>query len=309
MSAVTTETPNSLGVPPRRSSPSRRSRWSRRLPLLPALLFTVVVTQIPFLLTLWYSFHEWTFNKKGTFRWNGGRNFSKPFKDPFFRSAVWHTVVSTVGTVIIASLLGLFLATLLDRSFFGQGFVRTLLITPFLVMPVVASLIWRYGFLDAIYGFFNWITRLFGAKPTAFTSKHPMASMITVLVWQWTPFMMLILLSGLQSQTSEVLEAARVDGANGWQTFRSITIPHLRPYLELGALLGSIYLLQSYETVTVLVARAPDAQNVPYFIYQKARGGWQFGQASAYGVVVVIATLLIANVSMRLISSLLESEH
>lgn len=284
--------------------------WSRRLPLLPALIFTVIVTQLPFVVTLWYSLHKWDFLKPGSFEFSGIDNYIKPFKDQFFRAAAVHTVVMTVGTVIIASIFGTLLAVLLDKKFFGQGFVRTLLITPFLIMPVAASLIWRHGFLDATYGFVNWMLRGFGFANVNFTSGHPMFSVILVLVWQWTPFMMLITLSGLQSQTAEVLEAARVDGASGLAMFRRITLPHLRPYLELGALLGSIYLLQTFDTVDQLVGGAPDAKNVPYFIYQKSiGGGWKFGQASAYGIVVVIVTIVLANLTLRLISSLLQGDN
>ncbi len=292
----------------RQLSPARRQQWSRHLPLLPALLFTIVVTQVPFLITIWYSLHRWDFLKPKSFSWIGLDNFTKPWSDQFFRSAAINTVLITVGTVVISSLLGLFLAVLLDRPFFGQGFVRTLIITPFLIMPVAASLIWRHGFLDATYGFMNWIVSSLGFERVAFTSKYPLFSVMFVLVWQWTPFMMLISLSGLQSQSSDILEAARVDGASAVQMFRSLTLPHMRAYLELGALLGSIYLLQTFDTVDQLVGGAPDARNVPYFIYQRSiGGGWKFGQASAYGVVVVIATIILANLTLRLISSLLDA--
>jgi len=130
-----------------------------------------------------------------------------------------------------------------------------------------------------------------------------------VLVWQWTPFMMLITLAGLQGQTAEVLEAARVDGASAGSIFRYITVPHLRPYLELCVLLGSIYLLQNFDTVDQLVGGAPDARNIPYFIYQRSiGGGWKFGQASAFGVVVVIATIILATFALRTLSKLLQGD-
>ncbi len=294
----------------RSSSPLRRQQWSRRMPLLPALIFTFVVTQLPFVVTLWYSVHKWDFLKPGSFSFNGFANYTKPLSDQFFREAAWHTIVITVGTVVLSTLLGTLLAVLLDKPFFGQGFVRTLLITPFLIMPVAASLIWRHGFLDATYGFVNWMLSAVGFDRSSITSERPLLSIVVVLVWQWTPFMMLIILSGLQSQTSEVLEAARVDGANGFALFRRITLPHLRPYLELGALLGSIYLVQTFDTVDQLVGGAPGGKNIPYFIYQKSiGGGWKFGQASAYGVVVVIVTILLANLTLRLISTLLEGDR
>ncbi len=287
----------------------RRQGWARRAPLLPALIFTVLVTQLPFVITIWYSLNKWDFLKPNSFSFTGLSNYTKPFSDPFFREAALHTIVIVVGTVLIGTVLGTTLASLLDRKFFGQGVVRTLLITPFLIMPVAASLIWRHAFLDATYGFVNWLLSLVGADPVAFTTRHPLAAVVGVLVWQWTPFMMLIILAGLQGQSGEVLEAARVDGASALQTFRSITLPHLRPYMELGALLGSIYLIQTFDTVDQLAGGSPGARNIPYFIYQRSiGGGWKFGQASAYGVVVVIATIVIANLALRLISSLLEDQ-
>jgi sorbitol/mannitol transport system permease protein len=293
-----------------RSSLIRRQQWSRRLPLLPALIFTIVVTQVPFLVTLWYSLHRWDFLKPGSFKWIGLKNYVVPFTDSFFREAALNTLFITVGTVVIASVLGTMLAVLLDKPFFGQGAARTLLITPFLIMPVAASLIWRHGFLDQTYGFLNWVGSALGFGRTGFTTKHALASVIFVLVWQWTPFMMLISLSGLQSQTADVLEAARVDGASGFKLFRLITLPHLRSYLELGALLGSIYIVQTFDTVDQLVGGRSDARNVPYFIYQRSiGGGWQFGKASAFGVVVVIVTIVIANLALRLISTLLQSDN
>lgn len=176
-------------------------------------------------------------------------------------------------------------------------------------MPVSASLVWRSGLFDATYGFINWFIGLFGADAIPFTSKYPLASVIVVLVWQWTPFLMLIILAGLQSQPTDVLEAARVDGATPRAIFFQITMPHLRSYIELGILLGSIYILQTFDTVDQLVAGASGAKNIPYFVYQRSiGGGWRFGQASAYGIIVVIAAIILANIALRVISNLLEGE-
>jgi sorbitol/mannitol transport system permease protein len=267
------------------------------------------VTQLPFVVTIWYSLHNWDFLRPGSFHFSGLKNYFGPLSDQFFRAAVLHTVEITTITVLISIVIGTTLAMLLDRAFLGRGIVRTLLITPFLIMPVAASLIWRHAFLDATYGVVNWLLESIGYHRVAFTSKYPLFAVVIVLVWQWTPFMMLIILAGLQSQTSEVLEAARVDGASGSMIFRFITIAHLRPYIELCVLLGSIYLLQNFDTVDQLVGGAPDARNVPYFIYQRSiGGGWKFGQASAFGVVVVIATIILATFALRVLSKLLEGD-
>jgi len=287
----------------------RRDRWSRRLPLLPALLFTIVVTQVPFIIALWYSFNNWEFLRPNSFEFVGVDNYVNLWSNEFFRDAALNTAIMTIGTVFISTILAIFLAVLLDRKFFGQGVARTLLITPFLIMPVAASLVWRNGFLDATYGIFNYLLETVGIDSIGFTSKYPLYSVILVLVWQWTPFLMLIFLAGLQSQDSSILEAAKVDGASGRATFFQITLPHLRSYVELGALLSSIYLVQTFDTVDQLVGGASGARNIPYFVYQRSiGGGWRFGEASAYGIIVVVASIILATIALRVISNLLEGE-
>jgi sorbitol/mannitol transport system permease protein len=285
--------------------------WRRRLPLLPALVFTVLITQIPFAMSIWYSLTDWKINPPGPRRFIWFENFGRLFTkdDKFFREAASVTVVITVAAVLISLVLGTLLAILLDRKFFGQGLVRTLLITPFLIMPVVAGLIWKLQMFSSLYGVLNWTLERLGLDAVEFVSQHPTASIVTVLVWQWTPFMMLIMLAGLQSQPSDVLEAAKVDGASSLGVFTQLTMRHLRPYFELGTLLGTIYIVQAFDHVAVMTGGGPGSTNIPYFVYKRSiGGGWLFGRASAYSIVVVIAALVIANISLRVLSGLLEGE-
>src|SRR5213083_3507973 len=151
------------------------------------------------------------------------------------------SVKMTVLSVLLSLIIGTLFAILLDRKFLGQGVVRTLLITPFLLMPGVAALIWKQQMFSSLFGILDKVLAFLGLNSVAFISDHPLASIVTVLVWQWTPFMMLIMLAGLQSQPSDIIEAAAVDGATPFGVFRQLTLPHLRRYLELGALLGAIY--------------------------------------------------------------------
>ena len=216
----------------------------------------------------------------------------------------------TVSAVLISLVLGTLLAVLLDRKFLGQGVVRTLLITPFLIMPVVAGLIWKNQMFSGLYGVINWTTAKAGFHSIEFVSRYPLASIVVVLVWQWTPFMMLIMLAGLQSQPSDILEAAGVDGATPFGIFRQLTLPHLRRYLELGALLGSIYIVQAFDAIDVMTGGGPGSTNVPYFVYQESiGGGFRYGSASAYAIVVVIFAIIIATLALRLLSGLLKDEE
>ena len=126
---------------------------------------------------------------------------------------------------LLSLLLGTGLALLLDRRFPGRGIARTLLITPFLVMPVVAGLVWKDQLLSSVFGVVNAVIEAFGLEAIPFVERYPLWSIVAVLVWQWAPFMMLIVLAGLQGQPTDILEAARVDRASGRGIFFQITLP------------------------------------------------------------------------------------
>jgi sorbitol/mannitol transport system permease protein len=290
------------------------SPWRRRAPLLPALLFASLVTQLPFLVSIYYSFTDLKDKTQSLIpqptKFVGLENYRAIFSDQFFRQAVWTSVKMTVLAVLLSLVFGTLFAVLLDRKFLGQGLVRTLLITPFLLMPVVAALIWKQQMFSSLFGVLNKTLNFFGLSSVAFISDHPLASIITVLVWQWTPFMMLIILAGLQSQPSDVIEAANVDGASAFGIFRQLTLPHLRRYLELGALLGSIYIVQAFDAIDVMTGGGPGSTNVPYFVYEESiGGGFRYGSASAYAIVVVIFSIIIATFSLRVLSGLLKDDR
>ncbi len=285
----------------------RREGWKRRIPLLPALLFTIIVTQVPFVFALYYSFTD--FNLFGEARkLVGFENYGDLFGDMFFRDAAWISIQITVLSVLLSLVVGTGLAMLLDRKFIGQGLVRTLIITPFLIMPVVASFVWKNQMFSATFGVLNWVIELFGFEGTPFATRYPLYSVIIVLVWQWSPFMMLIVLAGLQGQDTSVLEAAKVDGANNWGIFRQITFPQLRPFLELGTLLGAIYLVQVYDHIEVITGGSPLAKNLPFFIAQRTQIGFDFGRGSAEAIIVVIASIILANIGLRVLSNLFEGD-
>jgi sorbitol/mannitol transport system permease protein len=281
----------------------RAEGWRRRAPLLPALVFTIVVTQIPFILTLFYSLQSWNLVRPGSQEFVWFSNYVDVFTDSQFRQVALNTIVMTLGSVLIAVVLGLLLALLLNRQFVGRGVVRTLLITPFLITPVAAALLWRTVLLDPTLGLVNFVLSPFGASGTEWISQFPLASVMAALVWQWTPFMMLLLLAGLQSQPSDQLEAARVDGASAWSVFRELTLPHLRRFIELGVVLGTIYLVNTFDTVYMMTQGGPGvaSANLPFYIYQRAFLGFDIGQSAAMGVVVVIITLIAASFALRLL--------
>ena len=290
---------------------SRREGWLRRLPLLPALIYTIVVTQIPFVVTLWYSFQSYFWNSTAPAHFTGLSNYKTVFTNAAFRSSVLRTVIMTASAVIVAMLLGVAFAVLLDRKFFGRGVARTLIITPFLVMPAAAALVWATPMLDPNFGLLNYLLQPFGVHHVAWLSTHALISVIAVMVWQWTPFMTLIVLAGLQSQPTETLEAARVDGAGALATFRELTLPHLRPYIELGILLGSIYVVNVFDAVRLMTNGGPGTSttNLPFFLYQEVNNAFDIGGAAAAGVVTVFLTIIVATFALRMFARVFQFEE
>jgi polyol transport system permease protein len=293
----------------------RSADWARRAPLLPALIFTIVVTQLPFVVTLIVSFMDWNAYYPDERGFAGLTNYKRVLTDVNMRDAILTTVLLTVTVVLVSLILGLVIALLLDRKFIGRGAVRTMMITPFLVVPVAAALLWKHALYNPEYGLLNGtitaVWRLFGSDHPPqpdWISKLPLVSVETALIWQWTPFMMLILLAGLQGRPLDVVEAARIDGAGNWQIFRYMTFPHLRQYLELGALLGSIYIVQNFDAVFTITSGGLGTANLPYTIYQTFYQAHDYGRASAAGVVVVIGTIIIATFALRTVSSLFREE-
>ena len=300
-------------VPPGRGAGlvRRSGDAARRAPLLPALVFLILVTQLPFIGTLIISFMNWNAYYPDRRGFAGIDNYVSVLTDVDTRQAIVTTVVLTAVVVLVSLVLGTAIALLLDRTFFGRGIVRTMMITPFLVVPVAAALLWKHALYNPQYGLFNGVLRAVfgpGAVQVDWISTAPLTSVVVALVWQWTPFMMLIILAGLQSKPHDVFEAARIDGCSNWQVFRYMTLPHLRQYLELGGLLGAIYVVQNFDAVFTITSGGLGTANLPYTIYQIFYNAQDYGRASAAGVVVVIGTIAIATFALRTVSSLFREE-
>ena len=282
----------------RSSASSKKKRQARAL-VLPALFFSVALTQIPFLVTIYFSFLEWNQLRPDDIAFTGFDNYVTVFTGPDFLSSLWATITITGSSVVLSLLLGLLFAILLDRKFVGQGVARTLMITPFLIMPAAAALIWKWSMLDANVGMVNVGLNFIGLPSVAWNTDFPALTIIMLLTWQYTPFMMLILLAGLQSQSREVLEAASVDGAGPLRTFQYMTLPHLRQYIEIATLLGGIMLLQVFDPIAIMTKGTGGTKTLSYLLYERAFIGLDIGQAAAFGVVTVIITIAVATIALR----------
>jgi sorbitol/mannitol transport system permease protein len=289
-----------------------RESWVRRAPLLPALVFLIVVTQVPFVATLVMSFMNWSAQPDAPGKsFAGLANFKTVFSTPSYRQAVLTSVEMTVTIVLVSAALALGIALLLDRKFLGRGVVRTMMIAPFLIVPIAAAVFWGNGILQTGFGLVDGLLGELGvhhAENISFLTTHPKLSIEIELIWQWTPFMMLILLAGLQSRDPEVMEAAAIDGAGAWQTFVHMTLPHVRRYLELSIVLGTIFIIQNFDSVLGMTGGL-NSTNIPYAVYEVFYSAKDYGVASALGVVVVIGSILVATFALRVVSSLLSEEE
>lgn len=277
-----------------------RSKWSL---LSPALVFVAIMTQAPFVMAIWYSLLNWNFLNPANIFFTGLRNYQYIFADPTFAHAVLNTVTLTGGSVVAAILVGLPLALLMDLDIPGKQVLRLLMITPFFVMSAVNAVLWKDLMFDPNFGLIDWLLKLIGMAPVDFMTKYPRQSIIFMTVWQWSPFMMLITLAGLQSMPVESLEAARVDGATKWKEFVHIMLPHLRKYLEIELFLGIIMQIQMFGRIYISTQGGPGNQttNLAYYAYLQGFSQWNVGEAAAVGILAVIVTTLMATLLFRLL--------
>ena len=285
------------------------SRWF----VLPALLYAIVVTQAPFALTLWYSLQRWNLQRPETKGFVGLDNYRFLLRtDPAFWEAVGNTVAFTVAAVIASLLLGLLFAELVNHRFPGRNVVRTLLITPFLVMPTAAALTWKNMMLNPIFGVVGWLTRLLPGSPSPnWLGNYSEISVVGVIVWRWAPFMMLILLAGMQAISEEIREAARVDGASPLQEFFGITLPNLTRFMTLGGLLGTVYVIQEIDAIYMMTSGGPSnsTTTLPFLVFRKAIPNSNVGQGAAAGVIMVIFSIVLITVLVRFLDRLMRGQY
>lgn len=263
--------------------------------IFPGIIVVGILTQIPFLGTLYLSFFHWNILRPDEgMQFIGFGNFAAILSDPNFYKSVLNTVVITVSALVICLVLGMVFALLMNREFFGRGFVRSLIITPFFMMSAVASIIWKDIIFDPSFGLFAWIMRQVGMHPISIAQSDPKFLVILIIAWRWTPFFMLILLAGLQSFPDEVAESSQLDGANARQRFFNFVVPHLMRYIEVAVFLGLIFILQTFGTIYVSTQGGPgySSTNLSYLVYRAQVQDFQYGYASSVSVLFVILAVV-----------------
>jgi len=235
-------------------------------------------------------------------------NFTRLFQDRLFGVALVQTVVFTGAALAVEFFLGLTLALLIDSLTRGKSLFRAGMLVPMLLPPVVAAVAWRLIY-NPQFGVLNGTLRRMGADTSGLTwtsgDASALASVILVDIWEWTPFLFLLLSAGLQAIPQEPIEAARIDGASAWQILRDVTLPLLKPTILLALLLRAMDLVRIFDQIFILTQGGPGTatETASLYIYRTAFRFSNFGYAAAMSFVLLVATMLFSRGLMRLLRS------
>jgi multiple sugar transport system permease protein len=270
--------------------------------LAPAIAVLLALSIYPLIYSITISLQQET---AGAVTWGLG-NFTRLLSDNFFLTALAHTFVYAVSALTCEFLLGLGLAVLLNKQIRGRGVFRASLLIPMMLPAVVVGVIWRL-MLNPNFGAINETLKQLGVNTASLTwtasPKLAMLSVIAVDVWQWTPFVFLVLLAGLQAIPQEPYEAALIDGSSRWQTFRHVTLPLLKPSILIVLLLRTMDLLRVFDQIFILTEGGPGfaTETISLYIYRTAFRFFDFGYAAAMSFVLLALTNVISAVYIRLI--------
>jgi multiple sugar transport system permease protein len=266
-----------------------RPKWLHWALIAPTALFALAMTVVPLVYSLETSLQEFRLGKAPAFV--GLQNFIGLLDDANFHSSLATTLIYTVVATAIEFVLGLALALLLKDEFPFQGVVRSSLIIPMVIAPIVVGIIWRLLY-NADVGLFSFVVEALTGKSLSVLSSTTLAlpALILVDVWEWTPFMFLILLAGIQSLPQEPFEAARVDGAGPWNVFVNLTLPMLRPVIAVAILIRALDAFTVFDQVFVLTQGGPGTATevATLMIYKTAFRFSQFGYGAAMAVAVLV---------------------
>jgi len=274
---------------------------------LPAVLYMVLVAFWPLSQGLAYSFTDYTLTRPGPVNWVGLENYADMFADPAAQRAIVNTFVFTLAAVGLQLLAGLGLALLLWPDSRFNRICLALMLIPITVTPLAVGLIFR-AMLEPDFGILGYWARVWGLSPTRgylADENLALATLIVIDVWEWTPLVALILLAGLKSLPTDVLEAAEVDGASRFQRFHRIILPMLLPAIFLALVMRSMDAFKIYDSVFVTTGGGPDnATNV--LMFHAAKIGLEFFQIGAGSA---ISTFMLAWVGLLSVSFVLMIRH
>ena len=278
-----------------------RRRWADYLYVAPALAVMAFVIAFPLAYTVYVSFFKTTArNTRGLFpalnSYTGLDNYRDILTDRNFWDITRNTIYWTVGSTGLSFVLGFGAALIVQREFLGRGVIRGILLIPYVISAVTAAYLWRWIY-HSDYGLLSGVLIDWGLidRPVILLDdiQRVMPAVIVANVWKEFPFVMIMLLAGLQTVPEQLMRAARVDGANAWHRFWHVTVPHLRGVILITTLLLFVVNLNSFTLVYVMTGGGPvDASQLWITeIYSIAFQSYRFGYASAFSVILFVVML------------------
>lgn len=277
--------------------------------ILPALVILVLFQVLPIFLGANASFRSWAlYNPQRTFV--GLSNYKRVVTDPVFYGMVLpNTFLFMLASVGGGLSAGLGLAVMLNRSFWGERLVRTVILVPLMVAPVVAAIMIRWMFNDQ-FGIVNVVVEALGFEPVPWLAQRwtGMSVVIATDIWLWMPWFALILLAGLRSLPPEPREAAMIDGASAWQIFRNVTLPLLRPVLMVCIVIRAIDAFRVFDIVWTITTGGParSTETFSLYAYQQAFVFLNFDLGSAASIIGALIIMVVGAVLYRILSRLVE---
>jgi multiple sugar transport system permease protein len=286
-------------------------QWQRREKLVallllgPAVLYLLALSIYPTIYSLWIAFHNYSLYRRDLVSFSGIDNFTDLLDSDVFKQSFQVTLVFAAAAVLIELMLGFAIAVLLDRKMRGVNALRTLLMIPVLISPVAMGLTFRYIFAPT-YGLLTYLLRIVHIPSPDWTVNVTWALPVVIFadVWQWTPFVALILLSGMQSVSTEVTEAAELDGLTEWQKLWRIVLPLIRPVLLVVVLIRLIDSIRMFDLVFVMTRGGPGSTTevLSLFTYVTGFASGDMGSASAIAWVTVVIVNVLVAIFLRFLS-------
>jgi multiple sugar transport system permease protein len=273
---------------------------------LPAVLLILVLSIYPLAYSVWVAFVNFDFEIPGH-AFVGLKNFRQIVSDPIARSSLVNTAILSAASVAVEFALGLLLALAMVKTFRGRGLIMPILIVPLFISPVIVGQLWSL-LLQQPFGPTNYLLGKLLGQPVeiSWLTHYPwnFIAIITADVWQWTPFMFVILLAGLTSIAPEMFEAAELDGATAWQTFYHVTLPLLAPIILLAITFRLLDAVKLFDVIYVMTGGGPGASTytASFYLYQigfqqfhlskATAGSWIFLLLSAVLIMALVRRLL-----------------
>lgn len=273
--------------------------------IAPVILIFLIITVFPLLYSLYTSTIDLVMTRPELGKdFVGIKNYITVIKNDLVQRSFLNTLLFTAIVVPVELLLGLGMAVLLNRELKIKRFVIPIMIIPITVTPLAVGLIWRYMY-NGEYGIIAWLLKFLHVQNYVVLANPfwALPGIMLADIWHWTPFMMLLLLTGLQSLPQEPFEAARIDGSSGWTTFKNITLPMLKPVILIAVLLRTMDAFKLFDEVYIMTQGGPGTatETLAYRVFRSTFQYYDMGKGTALSILMLILIIVISKWYMRIL--------